>query len=49
MSVINWDIVRNPLNWFIIALVLIVVAYGVKVIHEHANDLTPSLPAAGAN
>jgi ABC-type arginine/histidine transport system permease subunit len=47
MSIINWEILRNPLNWAIIALILMIVAYGVKVIRDNANVLTPTLPAAG--
>ncbi len=40
---INWDILGNPLNWLIVVMILIFVAYGAYVIHENANDLLPQL------
>jgi hypothetical protein len=47
MSLVNTEILRNPANWLVIALVVIIVSYGAKVIFEHSGQLTPDLPTPG--
>jgi hypothetical protein len=40
---INEDILFNPVNWIIIALILIFVASGALAIKSNAGALTPKL------
>ncbi len=43
---INWNIVGNPVNWVIVTMTLIFVAYAMFVIHQNMSSLLPSLPVA---
>lgn len=42
---INTAILFDPLNWIVVVLILLFVAYGGFVIWSNAAAFTPSLPA----
>jgi hypothetical protein len=46
-SFINMRLIANPVNWLIITLVLIFVAFSVFTIGRNSGVLLPTLPASG--
>lgn len=42
-SVINWNILGNPVNWVIVTLILIFVAYSFYVLHNNLGSLLPTI------
>lgn len=32
MDLINWELMRNPVNWVIVALMLMIAAYGMHLL-----------------
>jgi hypothetical protein len=42
-QLINWELIKNPLNWIIVALMLAIAAFGLHLIMEGGNPGVVSL------
>jgi hypothetical protein len=42
-NVLNMTILANPINWLIVVMILIFVAYGAFVVYSNASSLTPKI------
>ena len=40
---INWQLLGHPLNWLLIVLIVILVAYSAFTIQAHAKQLLPQI------
>lgn len=50
MNLINFNILKNPLNWLTVVLMLVIFALGADIVLRHYSDLSTAInpnPAAG--
>ena len=45
--IINWEIISNPLNWIIVALMLAIAVFGLNVVLAADQPLLASTGSAG--
>jgi hypothetical protein len=45
MRIINWEIAKNPFNWFIIVLMLLIAAIGVHQLVKFVQNSATSVSA----
>jgi hypothetical protein len=46
-DLINWEILKNPLNWAIVALMLAIAVFGLNLVMNSGGGLTSSTGSAG--
>lgn len=39
MELINWDLIANPYNWIVVALMLMIAVYGLHLLAASAGQL----------
>ena len=47
MQLVNWELLRNPVNWIIVALMLAIAAFGLCVVMGDGADMQHATGSAG--
>ena len=46
-TLINWELLSNPLNWIVVALMLAIAAFGLHMVLGAADDYQHTTGSAG--
>lgn len=44
MTLINWNLIKSPLNWFTILLMVLIAGIAIHLVMEHHN-VNPAIPS----
>lgn len=44
MMIVNWDLMKHPINWFVVVLMVLIAGVGFHFALEHMKQSVPANP-----
>jgi hypothetical protein len=44
MTVVNWDLMKHPINWFVVVLMVLIAGVGTHFVIQHLKQSVTTTP-----